>query len=193
MAIDRWDPFGDVLSMRDTMDRLLRESFMPMRTNAGAWAPRMDVMEDDEQYRVRLAMPGIKPEDVQINLEQNVLTVSGELRQEAAPSGARYIHQEHLYGRFTRSLALPAGVDAGNASADFEHGVLTITVPKAEAARPRRISISTSAAGSQSRTIGQGTVGGEKDAPAPQGDVVAEASQGSSTSSAAGTAGAPKS
>lgn len=189
MAIDRWDPFGDVLSMRDTMDRLLRESFMPMRTNAGAWAPRMDVLEHGDEYRVRLAMPGVKPEDVQINLEQNVLTVSGELRQEAAPAGGRYLHQEHLYGRFTRSIALPVGVDAAKAGAQFEHGVLTITVPKAEAARPRRIEISTGGDSLQSKPIEQATGGGEKGSTAPQGDVMTAGQPASATQT--GTAAGP--
>jgi HSP20 family protein len=152
MAIDRWDPFRDLLSMRDAMDRFWREGYPATAASSGTWAPRMDVLEEPDQYRIRLSIPGVKPEDVQIQAEQNMLTVSGELRPESAPSGGRFLHQEHVAGSFSRSISLPGGIDTEQASAQFEHGVLTITLPKSEAARPRRIQIQTASAPAQ-RTI----------------------------------------
>ena len=137
--MDRWDPFRDLREMQQAMDRLWRAG--APSEEAGAWAPRLDVIEAPQEYRVRLALPGVKPEDVQIHAEQTMLTVSGEVRPEAPPSGGRYLHQEHDAGRFSRSVSLPAGVDAERASARFADGVLTITLPKQEAARRRTIPI----------------------------------------------------
>jgi len=161
MALDRWDPFRDLMTMRDAMDRFWREGF-PATTSSGTWAPRMDVVEEPNQYRVRMSIPGVKPDDVQIQVEQNMLTVSGELRQEQAPSGGRYLHQEHYAGSFSRSISLPGGIDTEQANAQFEHGVLTITLPKSEAARPRRIQVQ---AGGATAQMTQGETGGEKGEP----------------------------
>lgn len=153
----RWDPFAEIASMRDAMDRLMRESFAPGR--AGASAPPLEVAEDGDAYQIRLALPGVKPEDVNIQVQQNVLTVSGEFRREEAPQNRRYLHQEHSYGSFSRSISLPGMVDTEKASAKFEHGMLTISLPKREEARPRRIAINS--AGSLPNTIEGQNKGGQ--------------------------------
>ncbi len=155
MAINRWDPFGTMLSMRDMMDRMMRDPFSALTPSSGMMAPPMEVTEDANQYQVRLSVPGVKPEDVNIQVEQNVLTVNGELRQPPNQSGQRTLHQERSYGTFMRSIALPGSIDAAKAAANFEHGVLTITLPKHEAARPRSIPIQTGATASGHMIEGQ--------------------------------------
>lgn len=153
----RWDPFADIMSLRDAMDRMMRESTGTQR--GGAVSPPMEVTEESDGYRVRLALPGVKPEDVHIQVQQNVLSVSGEFRrEEQAPNTRRYLHQEHTFGSFSRSISLPGLVDTDKATADFEHGMLTITLPKREEARPRRIPIG--GAGSAGRTIEAQTTSG---------------------------------
>lgn len=138
--MERWDPWNDFWGMSDWFDRQ-RQNRWGRWPTMGRWTPQLDVLEGDNDYRIRLSIPGVKPEDVQVTVEQNVVTVSGELRQEEQQQGIRYLHQEHGTGHFTRSIALPSAVDADRTQAQFEHGVLTITLPKHEAARPRRISV----------------------------------------------------
>jgi len=172
MTINRWEPFRDLLTMRDTMDRLFQENY-----GAGSgdtWWPRMDVTEDDSSYRVRLAIPGVKPEDVDLRVEQQVLTVRGEIRPETGKENQRTLHQEHTFGTFTRSVALPGAVDTEQASAQFEHGMLTVTLPKHAAARPRRIPIGQGAQASGRIVEGQPGIGQKEGAPkeAAQGEQV---------------------
>lgn len=120
------------------------------------WAPAFDVEENDREIALAGEMPGLDPNDIEINLENNVLTVSGEKRLAGAedPEGAegaggtetgRRRLRERRFGRFTRSFALPRTVQAEGITADFENGVLTVRLPKAEEARTRRIEVRTNA------------------------------------------------
>jgi HSP20 family protein len=109
------------------------------------WMPAVNIEENDEAYLVAAELPGLKPEEVDITVENNILTLSGERKWEVEEGKAsnRQLHRvERGYGRFSRSFALPRSVDSDKVKARFDNGVLQITVPKAEGARPRRIQIS---------------------------------------------------
>lgn len=112
------------------------------RDNAGAsWVPAVDIFEEPEAIRITAEVPGVKPEDVKISLENNVLTIRGTKEQVAAERTERVHRYERTYGAFERSFALPATVDAGAIKATYEHGILTVTLPKVEKAKPREIQV----------------------------------------------------
>jgi HSP20 family protein len=105
-------------------------------------APEADMMESQEEIRVMVELPGLRPEDVEVSLENNVLTIAGEKREEREEGKENRWHlSERRYGRFTRSFVLPRDVDQEQIAATFENGVLTVAIPKSERARPRRIEI----------------------------------------------------
>jgi HSP20 family protein len=112
------------------------------RDNAGAsWVPAVDIFEEPEAIRITAEVPGVKPEDVKISLENNVMTIRGTKEQVAAERTERVHRYERTYGAFERSFALPATVDAGAIKATYEHGILTVTLPKVEKAKPREIQV----------------------------------------------------
>jgi HSP20 family protein len=143
----RWDPFREMMTLRNTMDRLFDDSFRslsdwsqgPQRN--GAFALPLDVVEWDEEFVVQASVPGANPEDIDITLTNNVLTIAGEIKQAATGEGAQHHLQERAHGRFYRSLRLPAAVEDGDVDARYEQGVLTIHIPKSEEARPKRIPV----------------------------------------------------
>lgn len=141
--MERGDPWSDFWGFQDWNDRQ-RQQRQGRWPSMGRWTPQLDVVEGENDYRIRLSIPGVRPDDVQVTVEQNVVTVSGELRHDEPEQGSRYLHQEHSGGHFTRSIALPGMVDPDQTQAQFEHGVLTISLPKHAATRPRRISVQTS-------------------------------------------------
>jgi HSP20 family protein len=144
MTLTRWNPFGEMLSLRQAMDRLLEESFIrPGRLWDGedAGGLELDVMEKDDAFVVKASLPGVKPEDVNITVENGVLTISGEMREEQEPGEGRYYRRERRFGRFSRWVALPSEVNIDACDAGFEHGVLTIRLPKSAQARPRQIAV----------------------------------------------------
>ena len=109
-----------------------------------AWYPACDVFEDKEAVRIVAELPGVRPDDVKIALENNLLTIRGEKKQQAEERNERVHRYERSYGSFERAFALPSTVDADKIHATYENGVLTVTVPKAERARPREIAIQVS-------------------------------------------------
>jgi HSP20 family protein len=112
------------------------------RENAGAaWVPPVDIFEETDSIRITTEVPGVRPQDVKISIEGNVLTVSGTKQQTAEERTERAHRYERTYGQFERSFTLPASVDSTKVKAHYEHGVLTITLPKAEKARPRQIEV----------------------------------------------------
>jgi HSP20 family protein len=142
--IIRWDPFSRSLSLRDTLDRffeggLLRPWLARDWDAIGSLA--IDLYETDEAFVVKAAAPGIKPEDIEIQVTNNVLTVRGETKEEEKEEGARYHRVERRYGRFERSVALPTRVNADEVEATLEDGILTIEVPKAEEVKPKKITV----------------------------------------------------
>ena len=155
--LDRHDHFGRAMGLRQVMDRLLEDAFVMPRGGEGgqAWnGPALNVYEEGDQLTVEAQIPGQKPEDLDINVEQGVLTISGQMTAEEERKERNYFVREHRTGRFSRSLRLPASYNADGCSANFEHGVLRLVFPKSEAAKPRRIQIGGS--GQQAMTSGQG-------------------------------------
>jgi HSP20 family protein len=135
-------PFGDLLSLRQAMDRLFEESFVRPDTawGEGSLVP-MDVYATDDDFVLEANLPGVKPEEVDITVENNTLTISGETRSSRKEEEGATILSEIRRGRFTRTLTLPAGLEPDKAKATFEDGVLTLRIPKAEQVKPRQIKI----------------------------------------------------
>jgi HSP20 family protein len=134
-------------SLRGEMDRLV-ESFVrdPMAVldwpfTGRGWMPAVDVSEDDKQVTVRAEVPGIKPEDIELTVSGNQLTISGEKKEEHAEKGKGVFHSERRYGSFRRMIPLPEGVDANQVEAEYAHGILTIQLQKAPTAAPKRIEV----------------------------------------------------
>ncbi|MGQ9458785.1 MAG: Hsp20/alpha crystallin family protein [Anaerolineae bacterium] len=142
--IVRWEPFGELMSLREAMDRLLEESIVrprsllaPLFTEAIA----VDMYETEDAVVVKAAVPGVKPEDLDISVSGDVLTIRGEVKQEEEVKRENYIRQERRYGSFCRQLPLPTSVNVDKATAEFEHGVLHLVLPKAEEVKPKSIKI----------------------------------------------------
>jgi HSP20 family protein len=144
MAIERWDPFREAVSLSDAMNALLRESYIrpssPMAQTGAGLLP-LDVAENDNEFVVKASLPGVKPEDVQITVHGDTLIIQGESKAEEEKKGERWHLRERRFGQFQRSLALSTPVDSDKARAQFEHGVLTLVLPKSEQAKPRQIKI----------------------------------------------------
>ncbi len=144
MSITRWEPFRDLISLREAMDRLFEESWV--RPRAGWLLPTeetlaIDMYETPDNVVVKTAVPGVKPEDIDITITGNSLTIVGEAKAEERVEEKNYIRRERRYGRFSRSISLPSGVQGEKAEATFEHGLLTLTIPKAEEAKPKVIKV----------------------------------------------------
>lgn len=143
----RWNPFREMAAMQSAMDRMFDEmnrsmgsmgSMEPM--TAGNWVP-MDVQENDDIFLVEAELPGINPDDIDITLHENTLTISGETEREETKEGERRVISERNYGKFRRSVTLPTPVKADDVEANYEDGVLRLTLPKEETAKPRQISV----------------------------------------------------
>jgi HSP20 family protein len=141
--LDRHDPFGRTLGLRQVMDRLLEDAVvMPRNGDGQGWSgPALNVYEDGDALVVEAHLPGLRPEDLDINVEQGVLTISGQTTAEEERTERNYLIREHRTGRFSRSLRLPATYNPDACQANFEHGVLRLDFPKSESAKPRRIQI----------------------------------------------------
>ncbi|HAY21302.1 MAG TPA: molecular chaperone [Desulfobacterales bacterium] len=141
----KWEPFREVSRLRREMDRVFEDFFGPRRWGLipweGEWTPAMDVAETDEQVVVKAEIPGIEPKEINISLTGDVLTVKGEKKSEREEKKENYHLVERSYGAFSRSVTLPAAVDADKIDAKYEKGVLTITCPKKEAVKPKQIEI----------------------------------------------------
>ncbi|RUL84939.1 Hsp20/alpha crystallin family protein [Tautonia sociabilis] len=145
MAIERWDPFREMVSLRDAFNTLLQESFVRpdslSRGEAAALPMPLDISETAEAFVVRASLPGIKPEDVQISVHGDTLTIQGETKSQEERQGETWHLRERRHGVFRRTVTLSVPVDADRASAEHENGVLTLTLPKAESARPKQIKV----------------------------------------------------
>jgi HSP20 family protein len=158
MAIERWDPFREAISLRDAMNTLLQESFIRptgLLAGDGLAALPLDVSETEDEFVVKASLPGIRPEDVQITVQGDTLTIRGESKADEERKGEHWHVRERRSGRFQRSVSLAAPVSADRAQAHYEHGVLTLTLPKAEEAKPRQIKIG----GAAPSQIGHGQQG----------------------------------
>lgn len=143
-GVTRWEPFHDLVTLREAMDRLFTESFV--RPGAafpplGVEGPAVDMYQTKDDIVVKAAVPGVKPEDIDIAVTGDILTIKGELKEEEKVEEGNYLRQERRYGQFTREFALPTQVNADKARAEFEHGVLTLRLPKAEEVKPKSIKV----------------------------------------------------
>ena len=145
MTIVRWEPLRELSSLQNEMNRLFNTVFdTPAPGNGGQarrWVPAMDLLETQEHFVLRADLPGMKEEDVAIELEDNVLTISGERKAEHEDRQEGYYRVERAFGAFSRSLTLPKGVDAEAVTAAFTDGVLEVRIPKPEERKPRKIAI----------------------------------------------------
>ena len=147
--INRWDPFRETVALRDVMNRLIEDSFVRPRWtqqdggngNEPTLRLPLDAYSTKDEIVITAPVPGVKPEDVEITVEGDTLTIRGTVP--APIENVNYLIQERAFGRFSRTLVLNVPVQADKANAEFRDGVLTITVPKAEAVRPRSIKVNT--------------------------------------------------
>lgn len=139
MAIIRWDPFREMTGMQDQVDRLWRGLLEGRRQES--WLPAVDVFDTKEAVVLKAELAGMDPEEIEIEVDDNVLTIKGERRFEEKVDEERYYRIERRFGSFQRSLALPQGVRADEIIAAYDDGILTVTVPKAEEEKPKKIEV----------------------------------------------------
>ncbi len=140
--LTRWEPMREMMTLREAMDRLFDDAFTrPFGHDGSAALPAIDMYQTTDDVIVKASLPGLKAEDVQITVHADTLTLRGEFKQEEERKDATWHMHEHRSGAFERSLMLPTDVQSDKAKAEFEDGILTITLPKAEAVKPRTITI----------------------------------------------------
>lgn len=144
-SITRFDPFSEMVTLRHAMDRLFEDSFvspLSWRTlNGDAIGPALDVHQTADEIVVSAALPGAKPDEVEITITGQNLTIRGEFKADEEVSRDQYLYRERRYGTFHRQLQLPVRVQGDRAEATFENGVLTLRIPKAEEVKPRQIQV----------------------------------------------------
>lgn len=147
-TLTRWEPFRELATLRTSMDRLMDRFFeepfefsMVWPKFEGDFRPAMDLAETEEAYDIKAALPGIKPEDVEVSLADNVLTIKGESKEESETEKANYRLREMRAGKYMRTLTLPANVNADKIDATVENGILMLHLPKTEAVKPKKISV----------------------------------------------------
>ena len=161
--VRRSSPIGELLSLRSAMDRLFEDSFVRPREwgSLGSGSVALDVSTTADALVIEAALPGVKPEDVDVTVENGTLTIRATASSERRETEGEYLVQEIRRGEFARSVALPSGLEADKATATFENGVLTLRVPKAEQVKPRQIRISPVTNGNQSSPSSSSTSGAE--------------------------------
>jgi len=138
-----WEPVTEgMVSLQKAMDRLFETSLVrPVLPTVFGASPALDMYETDNEVVVKATVPGVKPEDIQVTVTGNTLTIKGEVKAEEDVKRRSYVYRERRYGEFVRSIGLPGGVEADKATAEFEHGVLTLKIPKAESAKPKTVQV----------------------------------------------------
>jgi len=142
-ALIRWEPVGG-LGLRNAMDRLFQDSFVFPRgwtTSAFATEVAMDVYETQDDVVVQAALPGVKPDQVEITIAGDTLMIRGEMKDEKEVKQAEYISRERRSGSFARCVTLPRGLQNDKAEAEFENGVLTLRVPKSDQVKPKTVKV----------------------------------------------------
>jgi HSP20 family protein len=175
MGLDRWDPFREMMTLREAMDRFLQQGALTrpgqLLSSMRPDAIPLDVVERDDAFLVKAAIPGVKPEDVEVVVQGERLTIRAETRSEEEHHGDNWLMKEHRSGSLQRTVTLPVSVSSENAEARIENGVLTLRLPKAQEARPRRISVATGAGAQPAHTHQEGSD------HASEGDRVSQESQ----------------
>lgn len=167
MSIVRYDPFRDLRTLQEEVNRLftgnIARGFDDEGIARGAWSPSVDIYENKDHIVLEAELPGMKREDFDLSVENNVITLRGERHFEKKDESDNYHRVERAYGSFTRSFTLPNSVTAEGANAEYNNGVLRVTLPKREETKARRIEIKTN--GSEPKTI-DASAGGSKAAKA---------------------------
>jgi HSP20 family protein len=158
MALIRWEPVAELGTIQNEMNRLFNTYFeQPTPSGRGAggrrWVPAMDLVETTDHYVLRADLPGLSDDDVNVQLEDKVLTISGERKAEHEAEQEGYYRLERAFGEFSRSLTLPEGIDPDGVQAHFDRGVLEIRIPKPEQKKPRQVRISLSSRPEHQNTI----------------------------------------
>lgn len=144
MAMQRWDPWTDLQDVERRMADMMRfplTSWWRTPSTQLAWAPPVEVYEKDDKVMVKAEVPGMTKDDIDVSVQGDMLTISGEKKTESEVKEQDYYRSEFSYGRFSRSVALPTAVDASKVEANYNNGVLEISLPKSEEAKPRKIEI----------------------------------------------------
>ncbi len=143
MAIVRWEPFRELAALQNEMSRWMNNLPASGAGNgqSSTWLPAVDVWETEKELVLSFDLPGIEEEKIAVELDENMLTVSGERERTGEQSSERYYRFERRYGQFSRSVSLPAGVKDSDVHADYKNGVLEVRIPKPEEPKPRRIEI----------------------------------------------------
>jgi HSP20 family protein len=151
MALVRWEPFRDLATVQERMNRIFDEAFRGQgRTTedewalGGSWAPAVDIFEHEGNLVLKAELPGVDPKDVDVRVESNVLTLRGERKFESEVKREQYHRVERAYGSFSRSFTLPNVVDTGKIVAEYKDGVLRVTLPQREEAKPKQITVAVS-------------------------------------------------
>jgi HSP20 family protein len=144
--LTRWDPARETMTLRDAMDRLFDDAFTRpfslIREGGSTWSsPAIDMYQTDNEVVVKAALPGIKAEEVQINVTGDILTIKGEVKHEEEKKDKSWHIREQRWGSFERSVMFPTGVISDRAKAEFQDGILTITLPKSEEVKPKTITV----------------------------------------------------
>jgi HSP20 family protein len=138
----RFEPMREMITLREAMDRLFNDAFTPSVGATGSWqVPAVDLYQTDDEVVVKASLPGMKSDDVQISITGDMLSLKGEFKQEDEKQERAYHLREQRSGAFERTFALPTAVVSDKAKAEFENGILTITLPKADEVKPRTITV----------------------------------------------------
>lgn len=149
MNLVKWDPFRELEDVSNRLNRIFGQS--PARTESGNemlamadWAPSVDISETDAAYLVKAEIPGVKKEDVKVTIQDGMLTIQGERKQEKEEKGKKFHRIERCYGSFMRSFRVPDDADEGKVKAEFKDGMLNVTLTKSEKTKPKSINVSVS-------------------------------------------------
>jgi len=142
MSLVRWNPNRNLISISDEIDRFFNDFGLNLRESDTVWRPSVDLSETENTYEVKAEMPGMKKEDIKVEVKENVLTLTGEKKHETKDDKKNFHRLERVYGRFQRSFRLPKEVKSGEIKAKYRNGVLTIEIPKAEEMKPKEVAIS---------------------------------------------------
>jgi HSP20 family protein len=142
-TIARWEPFRGVTTLQDQINRLFNDAFERTgeQSSLSAWAPAVDIYETEQELVVKADLPDVDPKDLDIRVENNLLTIRGERKFEKKVSEENYLRVERSYGSFARSFTLANTVNSEAIKADYQNGVLTLTIPKREEAKPKQIKV----------------------------------------------------